>query len=417
MKLYSWLRALLIFMVMSAVLTNIIPPRYEGSYKVVMRLIFLMILLKPVLLLLFNEEYITDRVNTLYNDYSKNIAGYSSSYTGDSSLQSDYYSYVSNAVKQTVISRVLNIAEECKVEVNNVKVELNDKSILNKSDTDYSSVITGIDISVKNKKSVSSLESTQNAKTALNKSDIEYCVIGNGSNLLVSDKGIRGVVIQLSDTFDEVEYIDDVTVKVMSGMMLSRLGNKLADKGLAGFEFATGIPGSVGGAVRMNAGAYGGEIKDIIVSADVLDRSGRLISLSRDELELGYRTSCIAAMDYIVVSAVFRLQKGDTDTIKALIKELAVKRRAKQPLEYPSAGSTFKRPQGFFAAKLIEDAGLKGVSVGGAMVSEKHSGFVVNAGNATAKDVCMLTDMVKDKVKQQSGVDLELEVIKLGDFS
>ena len=253
--------------------------------------------------------------------------------------------------------------------------------------------------------------------TFLNKSDIKYCVIGNGSNLLVSDKGIRGVVIQLSDTFDEVEYIDDVTVKVMSGMMLSRLGNKLADKGLAGFEFATGIPGSVGGAVRMNAGAYGGEIKDIIVSADVLDRSGRLISLSRDELELGYRTSCIAANDYIVVSAVFRLQKGDTDTIKALIKELAVKRRAKQPLEYPSAGSTFKRPQGFFAAKLIEDAGLKGVSVGGAMVSEKHSGFVVNAGNATAKDVCMLTDMVKDKVKQQSGVDLELEVIKLGDFS
>lgn len=263
----------------------------------------------------------------------------------------------------------------------------------------------------------SSIEELQSLIQFLNKSDIEYCVIGNGSNLLVSDKGIRGVVIQLSDTFDEVEYIDDVTVKVMSGMMLSRLGNKLADKGLAGFEFATGIPGSVGGAVRMNAGAYGGEIKDIIVSADVLDRSGRLISLSRDELELGYRTSCIAAMDYIVVSAVFRLQKGDTDTIKALIKELAVKRRAKQPLEYPSAGSTFKRPQGFFAAKLIEDAGLKGVSVGGAMVSEKHSGFVVNTGNATAKDVCMLTDMVKDKVKQQSGVDLELEVIKLGDFS
>ena len=165
MKLYSWLRALLIFMVMSAVLMNIIPPRYEGSYKVVMRLIFLMILLKPVLLLLFNEEYITDRVNTLYND--------SSSYTGDSSLQSDYDSYVSNVVKQTVISRVLNIAEECGVEVNNVKVELNDKSILNKSDTDYSSVITGIDISVKNKKSVSSLESTQNVKATLNKSDIE----------------------------------------------------------------------------------------------------------------------------------------------------------------------------------------------------------------------------------------------------
>ena len=171
MKLYSWLRALLIFMVMSAVLTNIIPPRYEGSFKVVMRLIFLMILLKPVLLLLFNEEYITDRINTLYNDYSKNVAGYSSSYTGDSSLQSDYDSYVSNAVKQAVISRVLNIADECGV--NNIKVELNDRSILNKSDTDYSSVITGIDISVKNKKSVSSLESTQNVKATLNKSDIE----------------------------------------------------------------------------------------------------------------------------------------------------------------------------------------------------------------------------------------------------
>ena len=177
MKLYSWLRALLIFMVMSAVLTHIFAPRFEGSYKVVMRLIFLMILLKPVLLLLFNEEYITDRVNTLYNDYSKNIAGYSSSYTGDSSLQSDYYSYVSNAVKQTVISRVLNIAEECGVEVNNVKVELNDKSILNKSDTDYSSVITGIDISVKNKKSVSSLESTQNAKTDLYIGYIDHLAI------------------------------------------------------------------------------------------------------------------------------------------------------------------------------------------------------------------------------------------------
>ena len=261
----------------------------------------------------------------------------------------------------------------------------------------------------------SSIEELQSLIQFLNKSDIEYCVIGNGSNLLVSDKGIRGVVIQLSDTFDEVEYIDDVTVKVMSGMMLSRLGNKLADKGLAGFEFATGIPGSVGGAVRMNAGAYGGEIKDIIVSADVLDRSGRLISLSRDELELGYRTSCIAAMDYIVVSAVFRLQKGDTDTIKALIKELAVKRRAKQPLEYPSAGSTFKRPEGHFAAKLIDDSGLRGLTLRGAQVSEKHCGFVVNLGNAKAKDILDLMYIVKSTVKSKYGITLEEEVKILGE--
>ena len=261
----------------------------------------------------------------------------------------------------------------------------------------------------------SSIEELQSLIQFLNKSDIEYCVIGNGSNLLVSDKGIRGVVIQLSDTFDEVEYIDDVTVKVMSGMMLSRLGNKLADKGLAGFEFATGIPGSVGGAVRMNAGAYGGEIKDIIVSADVLDRSGRLISLSRDELELGYRTSCIAAMDYIVVSAVFRLQKGDTDTIKALIKELAVKRRAKQPLEYPSAGSTFKRGEDFITAKLIDECGLKGYNIGGAEVSTKHAGFVVNKGDAKAKDVLNLTKYISQMIYEKFGKKVELEVQVIGE--
>ena len=247
---------------------------------------------------------------------------------------------------------------------------------------------------------------------------IPLYVIGNGSNLLVRDKGIRGIVVKIDIQKLQISENDkNIIITIGAGNKVSELAYRLQKANVTGFEELAGIPGTIGGAIRMNAGAYGGEIKDIIVSADVLDRSGRLISLSRDELELGYRTSCIAAMDYIVVSAVFRLQKGDTDTIKALIKELAVKRRAKQPLEYPSAGSTFKRPQGFFAAKLIEDAGLKGVSVGGAMVSEKHSGFVVNTGNATAKDVCMLTDMVKDKVKQQSGVDLELEVIKLGDFS
>lgn len=201
----------------------------------------------------------------------------------------------------------------------------------------------------------SSISELQSVLHLLKKSDIEYYVIGNGSNLLVGDGGFRGVIIQLSDTFDDVEYIDDVTVKVMSGMKLSRLGNQLADKGLAGFEFATGIPGTIGGAVRMNAGAYGGEIKDIIVSADVLDLDGNVKTLDKDELELGYRTSCIMKNGYIVLSATLKLQKGDTATIKENIRELSVKRRTKQPLEYPSAGSTFKRPEGYFAAKLIED--------------------------------------------------------------
>lgn len=262
----------------------------------------------------------------------------------------------------------------------------------------------------------SSIAELQSIVDLLKKSDIEYYVIGNGSNLLVGDKGFRGVIIQLSDEFSEVSYIDDVTVKVMSGMKLSRLGNQLADRGLAGFEFATGIPGTIGGAVRMNAGAYGGEIKDIIVSADVLDADGNIITLDKAALELGYRTSCIIKRGYIVVSATFRLEKKDTDKIKEYIRELSVKRRTKQPLEYPSAGSTFKRPEGYYAAKLIEEAGLKGLSAGDAQVSEKHAGFVINKGNATAKDVCVLTDKIMEEVMKKDGVKLELEVIKLGEF-
>ena len=262
----------------------------------------------------------------------------------------------------------------------------------------------------------SSIAELQSIVDLLKKSDIEYYVIGNGSNLLVGDKGFRGVIIQLSDEFSEVSYIDDVTVKVMSGMKLSRLGNQLADRGLAGFEFATGIPGTIGGAVRMNAGAYGGEIKDIIVSADVLDADGNIITLDKAELELGYRTSCIIKRGYIVVSATFRLEKKDTDKIKEYIRELSVKRRTKQPLEYPSAGSTFKRPEGYYAAKLIEEAGLKGLSAGDAQVSEKHAGFVINKGNAMAKDVCVLTDKIMEEVMKKDGVKLELEVIKLGEF-
>ncbi len=259
----------------------------------------------------------------------------------------------------------------------------------------------------------------------LKKSDIAYIVIGNGSNILVSDDGFRGVVVELGDAFGSYEIVqdgmdgmqtglEDVIVRASAGMKLTRLGNQLAANGIAGFEFATGIPGCIGGAVRMNAGAYGGEFKDILVSAKVIDDTGNIRELSVDELELGYRTSIIAKSNMIVLEAVLRLKKGKPDAIKKNILELAAKRREKQPLEYPSAGSTFKRPEGYFAAKLIEDAGLKGCSRGGAQVSEKHAGFVVNKGNATAKDVCELTDYIKQVVMEKTGVKLELEVVKVG---
>ncbi|MGN0329337.1 MAG: UDP-N-acetylmuramate dehydrogenase [Lachnospira sp.] len=260
----------------------------------------------------------------------------------------------------------------------------------------------------------SSVYELQSVITFLKKSDMEYFIIGNGSNLLVSDDGFRGVIIQLNDTFDGCEFIDDTTVEVMAGMLMSRLGNRLAQKGIGGFEFATGIPGTIGGAVRMNAGAYGGEMKDIVVSAKVLDSDCNLMEISADKLEFGYRTSSIVKNNYTVVSVVLKLEKDEPDKIKERIKELSVKRREKQPLEYPSAGSTFKRPEGNFAAKLIEDAGLKGASVGGALVSTKHAGFVVNKGGATAKDVCELTDRIKQEVMTKFGVKLELEVVKLG---
>lgn len=256
----------------------------------------------------------------------------------------------------------------------------------------------------------------------LKKSDIAYIVIGNGSNILVSDDGFRGVVVELGDAFGSYEIVqdsmqtglEDVIVRASAGMKLTRLGNQLAANGIAGFEFATGIPGCIGGAVRMNAGAYGGEFKDILVSAKVIDDTGTVRELSVDELELGYRTSIIAKSNMIVLDAVLRLKKGKPDAIKKNILELAAKRREKQPLEYPSAGSTFKRPEGYFAAKLIEDAGLKGCCRGGAQVSEKHAGFVVNKGNATAKDVCELTDYIKRVVMEKTGVKLELEIVKVG---
>ena len=199
-----------------------------------------------------------------------------------------------------------------------------------------------------------------------------------------------------------------------AGVLLSRAAREAQKDGMTGFEFAAGIPGTVGGAAVMNAGAYGGELKDVLESVRVMTPDGEVKELKTEELDLGYRHSCIPERGYIVLSARIRLEKGDPEAIRVRMDELAAKRREKQPLEYPSAGSTFKRPEGYFAGKLISDAGLKGFSVGGAQVSEKHAGFVINTGNATAADVIALTDAVRDKVFEKYGVKLELEIKQLG---
>ena len=241
-----------------------------------------------------------------------------------------------------------------------------------------------------------------------------YYIIGNGSNLLVSDAGYRGVIVQIYKEMNEVKVEGDL-VKAQAGALLSGIAAKALGAELSGFEFASGIPGTIGGACVMNAGAYGGEMKDVLESVTVLTGEGKIIELGRNELELGYRTSVIAKKGYIVLGAVLKLERGDGEKIKTYMDELKEKRVTKQPLEYPSAGSMFKRPQGYFAGKLIEDAGLRGFQVGGAQVSEKHCGFVINRDHATAADIMELMRQVQIRVKENSGVDLEPEVKRLGD--
>ena len=244
---------------------------------------------------------------------------------------------------------------------------------------------------------------------------VSYSFIGNGSNLLVGDKGIRGVVIEMTDPMGNIE-VDGTKITAQAGAMLSKIANTAASNGLGGMEFAAGIPGSVGGAVVMNAGAYGGEMKDIIEKVYVLDENGAQLELDRDALDLGYRHSCIPDKKYIVTKVVLELVPRDEAEIRSKMKELNEKRAEKQPLQYPSAGSTFKRPEGYFAGKLIMDAGLRGYQVGGAQVSEKHCGFVINKGDATAADICQLMQDVADKVQAQFGVVLEPEVKMIGEF-
>lgn len=241
-----------------------------------------------------------------------------------------------------------------------------------------------------------------------------YYIIGNGSNLLVPDAGYRGVIVQIYKEMNEVK-VEGNLVKAQAGALLSGIAAKALGAELSGFEFASGIPGTIGGACVMNAGAYGGEMKDVLESVTVLTGKGKIIELGRNELELGYRTSVIAKKGYIVLGAALKLERGDGEKIKTYMDELKEKRVTKQPLEYPSAGSTFKRPEGYFAGKLIEDAGLRGFQVGGAQVSEKHCGFVINRDHATAADIMELMRQVQIRVKENSGVDLEPEVKRLGD--
>lgn len=258
-----------------------------------------------------------------------------------------------------------------------------------------------------------SINSISNVIKVCIENNVDYYIIGKGSNLLVKDEGYRGVIICVYDTLDDVSFEEDgdfCYVMAGAGIMLIKLAMLIAGKELEGFEYASGIPGTLGGAVTMNAGAYGGEIKDNIISAKVMDQKGDVYVLSKDELALGYRNSIIQKERYIVLEATFRLKKGNAQEIKAKMDDFNGRRRDKQPLEYPSAGSTFKRPEGYFAGKLIQDAGLSGYRVGGACVSSKHCGFVINDKNATSTDILQLMKDVDEKVYSAFGVHLEPEV-------
>ena len=248
----------------------------------------------------------------------------------------------------------------------------------------------------------------------LKKNNIEFFIIGNGSNLIVQDKGIRGAVIQIYDNFSDVDVDGDV-IYAKGGTLLSKVASIAMDNGLGGREFASGIPGSIGGAVYMNAGAYGGEMKDIVVSVDILDENGNILTLSKDDMDFSYRKSIICNSKKIILGCKLKLYTDEKENIKSKMSELSKQRKEKQPLEFPSAGSTFKRPEGYFAGKLISDADLKGYSIGGAQVSEKHAGFIINKGNATSKDILDLIEHCQKVVFEKFGVKLEPEVKIIGE--
>lgn len=245
--------------------------------------------------------------------------------------------------------------------------------------------------------------------------EVPWFILGNGSNLLVSDRGFDGVIIQIYRNMSRIQ-VSGHHMTVQAGALLSAVAKQALREGLSGLEFASGIPGTVGGAVVMNAGAYGGEMKDVVESVTVLDEERAVRKLAREELQMGYRTSLVKKKGYTVLEAVLKLNDGDPAAISARMEELKEQRVSKQPLEYPSAGSTFKRPEGYFAGKLIMDSGLRGFRVGGAQISEKHCGFVINTGDATAEDVVRLIRQVQDIVYEKFHVKLEPEVRFLGIF-
>ena len=247
----------------------------------------------------------------------------------------------------------------------------------------------------------------------LQKLGMPYYILGNGSNLLVSDEGYRGVILEIADKMNTIR-VEGNSIIAQAGALMSKIAHVAYEHGLTGIEFAAGIPGTIGGGVVMNAGAYGGELKNVVTTVEVLDQNGEFLSLDNQTMEFGYRTSILKKHPFIVTEVRMELQEGCKDEIKATMDDLAAKRREKQPLEYPSAGSTFKRPEGHFTGKLIMDAGLRGYQVGGAQVSEKHCGFVINKGEATAADVKQLVADVQQEVKKQFDVELEPEVIFLG---
>ena len=257
-------------------------------------------------------------------------------------------------------------------------------------------------------------EELRNVVEFAKKENVPFIVIGNGSNLLVKDGGIRGIVIELSDNFNNYE-IDGNIIKAQSGALLAIIGRNAMKNSLTGFEFAAGIPGTLGGALAMNAGAYGGEMKQVVKTVRLMDRDGNIFELSNEEMKFEYRRSLLTTKDYIVLSAVIELQPGNIEEIKEIMADYSNRRSTKQPLNFPSAGSTFKRPEGHFAAKLIDDCGLRGLNLRGAQVSDKHCGFVINSGGATAKDILDLMFIVKSTVNAKFGIMLEEEVKILGE--
>lgn len=242
-----------------------------------------------------------------------------------------------------------------------------------------------------------------------------YYVKGNGSNLLVGDKGYNGVILEIASKMNSIK-VDGTKITASAGVLMSQIAKAALENSLTGFEFASGIPGTIGGGVVMNAGAYDGELKDVVTSVTVCDPDGEIYTLDNKDMEFGYRTSAIKKRPFTVLEVTIELSSGNHDDIRNKMSELNEKRRTKQPLEYPSAGSTFKRPTGYFAGKLIMDAGLRGFSIGGAAVSEKHCGFVINKGGATAADVYEVIVEVQERVKDKFDVILEPEIVFLGTF-